>query len=57
MTNDQGETHDRPHVSDDDPCSQAQLETLEYQPGFPSRFSGIDHAISHGRKFFPWDND
>jgi len=47
----------RPRVSDDNPYSEAQFKTLKYQPGFPGRFSSIDHAISHCRRFFPWYND
>ncbi|MDQ7007201.1 MAG: hypothetical protein Q9Q40_08205 [Acidobacteriota bacterium] len=47
-------TGTRPHVSDDNPYSEAHFKTIEYQPGFPNRSCGHDHAISHGRVFFPW---
>ena len=30
-------THSRPHVSDDNPYSEAQFKTLKYRPGFPAR--------------------
>ena len=31
----------RPHVSDDNPFSEAQFKTLKYHPGFPGRFDDI----------------
>jgi len=46
----------RPQVSDDNPFSEAQFKTLKYHPGFPRRFTGIDHATAHCRSFFPWYN-
>jgi len=46
----------RPQVSDDNPFSEAQFKTLKYHPGFPGRFTGIDHATHHCRSFFPWYN-
>ena len=46
----------RPQVCDDNPFSEAQFKTLKYHPGFPGRFSGIDHATGYCRSFFPWYN-
>jgi len=46
----------RPQVSDDNPFSEAQFKTLKYHPGFPGRFTEIDHATRHCRSFFPWYN-
>jgi len=46
----------RPHVSDDNPFSEAQFKTLKYAPAFPNRFGGYEHARSHCREFFPWYN-
>jgi len=46
----------RPQVSDDNPFSEAQFKTLKYHPGFPHRFTSIEHATSHCRSFFPWYN-
>jgi putative transposase len=37
-------THSRPHVSNDNPYSEAQFKTLKYRPGFPERFGSIAHA-------------
>ena len=49
-------THSRPHVSDDNPFSEAHFKTLKYRPDFPERFGSIQHARSHGQDFFPWYN-
>ena len=32
------QSHSRPHVSNDNPYSEAQFKTLKYRPGFPRRF-------------------
>lgn len=50
-------THSRPHVSDDNPFSEAQFKTLKYRPDFPGRFSDLYDARSYCRGFFPWYND
>jgi hypothetical protein len=39
---------------EDYPFSEAQFKTLKYQPGFPGRFTDIEHATDHSRSFFPW---
>ena len=49
-------SHSRPHVSDDNPYSEAQFKTLKYRPDFPERFGCIQDAIAFGRTFFPWYN-
>jgi putative transposase len=49
-------THSRPHVSDDNPYSEAQFKTLKYQPSFPDRFGSIQHARLFCQEFFPWYN-
>jgi putative transposase len=49
-------THSRPHVSDDNPFSEAQFKTLKYRPDFPERFGCIEDARSHSRDFFAWYN-
>ena len=49
-------THSRPHVSDDNPFSEAQFKTLKYRPDFPERFGAIEDARAHCRVFFPWYN-
>lgn len=50
-------THSRPHVSDDNPFSEAQFRTLKYRPDFPDRFGSQEHARQHCADFFPWYND
>jgi putative transposase len=49
-------THSRPHVSDDNPFSEAQFKTLKYRPEFPDRFGSIQDARAFCRVFFPWYN-
>ena len=49
-------THSRPHVSNDNPYSEAQFKTLKYRPDFPERFGSIEHARAHSTDFFPWYN-
>ena len=49
-------THSRPHVSDDNPYSEAQFKTLKYCPAFPQRFGSIEDATTFCRAFFPWYN-
>lgn len=49
-------THSRPHVSDDNPYSEAQFKTLKYRHDFPDRFGSIEHAREHCQEFFPWYN-
>jgi len=49
-------THSRPHVSDDNPYSEAQFKTLKYCPAFPERFGSIEDAATFCRAFFPWYN-
>jgi putative transposase len=49
-------THSRPHVSNDNPYSEAQFKTLKYCPQFPGRFGSIEDARSFCREFFTWYN-
>jgi putative transposase len=49
-------THSRPHVSDDNPYSEAQFKTLKYRPEFPERFGSIEDARAFCRQFFAWYN-
>jgi putative transposase len=51
------QSHSRPHVSNDNPFSEAQFKTLKYRPYFPARFGSIEHARAHCQEFFPWYND
>jgi len=49
-------SHSRPHVSDDNPYSEAQFKTLKYRPEFPARFGCIEDARTYCRAFFGWYN-
>jgi putative transposase len=49
-------THARPHVSNDNPFSEAQFKTLKYRAAFPERFGSIQDARAHCHVFFPWYN-
>jgi putative transposase len=37
-------SYSRPRVSNDNPYSEAINKTLKYSPGYPGRFTGIEHA-------------
>src|SRR2546427_422159 len=37
-------THSRPHVSNDNPYSEAAFNALKYCPAFPERFGSIEDA-------------
>ena len=50
-------SHSRPHVSDDNPFSEAQFKTLKYRPDFPARFASLTHAREFLRVFFDWYNN
>ncbi|MEO6877027.1 MAG: IS3 family transposase [Gemmatimonadaceae bacterium] len=49
-------THSRPHVSNDNPYSEAHFKTLKYRPDFPDRFGSLEDARAHCIDFFPWYN-
>jgi putative transposase len=46
----------RPHVSNDNPYSEAGFKTLKYCPAFPERFGCIEDARSFCRAFFAYYN-
>jgi putative transposase len=49
-------THSRPHVSDDNPYSEAHFKTLKYRPDFPDRFGSLQDARVHFVRFEQWYN-
>ena len=49
-------SHSRPHVSNDNPFSEAQFKTLKYRPDFPDRFGAYEDAETFCQRFFPWYN-
>lgn len=49
-------SHSRPHVSNDNPYSEAQFKTLKYRPDYPERFAGLLEARTWAHTFFAWYN-
>lgn len=50
------QSHSRPHVSDDNPFSEAQFKTLKYCPAFPGEFGSIQDANIFCEPFFAYYN-
>ena len=50
-------SHSRPHVSDDNPYSEAQFKTLKYRPDYPERFGCLVDARTWAQAFFAWYNE
>jgi putative transposase len=50
------QSHSRPHVSNDNPYSEAQFKTLKYRPTFPARFGSLEDARAFCATFFTWYN-
>lgn len=50
-------SHSRPHVSNDNPYSEAQFKTLKYRPDYPDRFGSLADARQWARSFFAWYNE
>jgi putative transposase len=49
-------THSRPHVSNDNPYSEAQFKTMKYRPEFPACFGSQEDAQVFCEGFFAWYN-
>ena len=49
-------THSRPHVSNDNPYSEAQFKTIKYCPEFPDRFGCYQDALGFCHPFFRYYN-
>ncbi len=49
-------SHSRPHVSNDNPFSEAQFKTLKYHPTFPDQFGSPADARAWFRPFVQWYN-
>lgn len=49
-------SHSRPHVSNDNPYSEAAFKTLKYCPAFPDRFGCIEDARAFCAQFFDYYN-
>ncbi|WP_370585757.1 integrase core domain-containing protein [Tessaracoccus sp. MC1627] len=49
-------SHSRPHVSNDNPYSEAWFKTLKYAPAFPDRFGTLGDARAFLTEFVDWYN-
>lgn len=49
-------SHSRPHVSNDNPYSEAHFRTLKYRPAFPERFGSLEDSRAVCGDFFTWYN-
>ena len=49
-------SHSRPHVSNDNPYSEAQFKTMKYHAGYPAHFGSLADARAWCQAFFPWYN-
>ncbi len=50
-------SHSRPHVSNDNPYSEAQFKTMKYRPNYPKRFGSMADARHRVKDFFTWYNE
>ena len=49
-------SHSRPHVSNDNPYSEAAFKTLKYAPAFPTNFGSLADARAFCEQFFTYYN-
>ena len=49
-------SHSRPHVSNDNPFSEAAFKTLKYAPAFPGHFGSLADARAFCEHFFAYYN-
>ena len=49
-------THSRPHVSNDNPYSEAHFKTLKYFPAFPDHFGSYQDGLGFCHPFFRYYN-
>jgi len=50
-------SHSRPHVSNDNPYSEAAFKTLKYCPVFPGSFAALEEARAFSGVFFTYYNN
>ena len=51
------DSHSRPHVSNDNPYSEAHFKTLKYCPVFPGSFASTGEARAFCELFFGYYNN
>ena len=50
-------SHSRPHVSNDNPYSEAGFKTMKYCPAFPGSFGSIEDARAFCSRFFGYNHE
>jgi transposase InsO family protein len=50
------QTHNRPHVSNDNPFSESEFRTMKYRPNYPGTFADLATARAHVDGYVPWYN-
>jgi putative transposase len=50
------QSHSRPHISDDNPYSEALFKTCKYDPTFPEFFGSVEDGRSFCGPLFDWYN-
>ena len=50
------QTHNRPHVSNDNPFSEFEFRTMKYRPNYPGTFTDLDQARAFVAWYVPWYN-
>ncbi len=53
---DPAESHSRPHVSNDNPYSEAGFKTIKYRPEMPERFGSLEDARAVMGPLLGWYN-
>lgn len=51
-----GQTHNRPHVSNDNPFSESEFRTMKYRPNYPGTFEDIETARAWVDAYVSWYN-
>lgn len=49
-------SHSRPRVSNDNSFSESGFKTLKYQPDYPGKFTGTEHARKYCEDYYRWAN-
>ncbi len=49
-------SHSRPRVSNDNAYSESGFKTLKYQPDYPGKFNGPEHARQWCSDYYQWAN-
>ncbi|EHB54947.1 Integrase catalytic region [Mycolicibacterium rhodesiae JS60] len=51
-----GQTHNRPHVSNDNPFSESEFRTMKYRPNYPGVFDDLQAARNWVSTYVSWYN-